>query len=148
IHWQQEQPDQQAILRAFGKWTMEVPRGRELGGIVRRAYQVARSDPSGPAYVMLPWAALMQQGGVALSRRLPPPRPAAPDPGGLADLARTLADASRPVIVTGRTGANPESVAALVELAELIGSPVIDHQDRLNFPPRHPLFAGSDFDGA
>jgi acetolactate synthase-1/2/3 large subunit len=148
IHWQQEQPDQQAILRAFGKWTMEVPRGRELGGIVRRAYQVARSDPSGPAYVMLPREALMERGGTALSRRLHPPRPAAPDPGGLAELARTLADASRPVIVTGRTGANPASVSALVELAELIGAPVIDHQDRLNFPPRHPLFAGSDFDGA
>ncbi|MGH3501469.1 MAG: thiamine pyrophosphate-binding protein, partial [Nocardioidaceae bacterium] len=54
IHWQQEQLDQQAVLRAFGKWTMEVPRGRELGGIVRRAFQVAQSDPSGPAYVMLP----------------------------------------------------------------------------------------------
>jgi acetolactate synthase-1/2/3 large subunit len=148
IHWQQEQPDQQAILRAFGKWTMEVPRGRELGGIVRRAYQVARSDPTGPAYVMLPREALMEPGGPGLSRRLHPPRPAAPDPTGLAEMARTLADARRPVIVTGRTGARPDAVAALVELAELIGSPVIDHQDRLNFPPRHPLFAGGELDGA
>lgn len=148
IHWQQEQADQQAILRAFGKWTMEVPRGRELGGIVRRAYQVARSDPSGPAYVMLPREALMEPGGAALARRLHPPRPAAPDPGGLAEMARTLADARRPVIVTGRTGAHPDAVAALVELAELIGSPVIDHQDRINFPPRHPLFAGSELNGA
>jgi len=148
IHWQQEQSDQQAILRAFGKWTMEVPRGRELGGIVRRAYQVARSDPAGPAYVMLPRESLMEPGGAELSRRLNPPRPAAPDPGGLADMARALAHARRPVVVTGRTGARPDAVAALVELAELIGSPVIDHQDRLNFPPRHPLFAGGEVDGA
>ncbi|HZB31972.1 MAG TPA: thiamine pyrophosphate-requiring protein [Streptosporangiaceae bacterium] len=148
IHWQQEQADQQAILRAFGKWSMEVPRGRELGGIVRRAYQVARSDPPGPAYVMLPRESLMEPGGAALSRRLRRPRPAAPDPGGLAEAARALADARRPVIITGRTGARPDAVAALVELAELIGSPVIDHQDRLNFPPRHPLFAGGEVDGA
>jgi acetolactate synthase-1/2/3 large subunit len=148
IHWQQEQPDQQAILRAFGKWTMEVPRGRELGRIVRRAYQVARSEPSGPAYVMLPREALMEPGGTGMSRRLLPPRPAAPDPAGLAELAATLADARRPVIVTGRTGARPEAVAALVRVADLIGAAVIDQQDRLNFPPRHPLFAGGERDGA
>jgi acetolactate synthase I/II/III large subunit len=148
IHWQQEQADQQAVLRAFGKWTMEVPRGRELGGIVRRAYQVVRSDPTGPAYVMLPREALMEPGGARPTRRLLPPRPAAPDPDGLAELAKTLADARRPVIITGRTGARPEAVPALVAVAELLGAPVIDHQDRLNFPPRHPLFAGGEVDGA
>ncbi|MGH3389542.1 MAG: thiamine pyrophosphate-requiring protein [Actinomadura sp.] len=148
IHWQQEQPDQQAVLRAYGKWSMEVPRGRELGGIVRRAYQVARSEPTGPAYVMLPREALMEPGGARPARRLLPPRPAAPDPAGLAELARTLADARRPVIVTGRTGARPDAVAALVAVADLIGAPVIDHQDRLNFPPRHPLFAAAEIDGA
>jgi acetolactate synthase-1/2/3 large subunit len=144
IHWQQEQLDQQAVLRAFGKWTMEVPRGRELAGIVRRAYQVARTDPTGPAYVMLPREALMEPGGQRPARRLPPPRPAAPDPDGLAEAARVLADARRPVIVTGRTGARPTAVASLVRLAELLGCPVIDHRDRLNFPPRHPLYAGDE----
>jgi acetolactate synthase-1/2/3 large subunit len=148
IHWQQEQADQQAVLRAFGKWSMEVPRGRELGTIVRRAYQVARSDPTGPAYVMLPREALMEPGGDRLARRLLPPRPPAPDPDGLAELAGTLADARRPVIVTGRTGARPDAVDSLVAVADLLGAAVIDHQDRLNFPPRHPLFAGSEVDGA
>jgi len=142
IHWQQEQLDQQAPLRAFGKWTMEVPRGRELGGIVRRAFQVARSDPAGPAYVMLPREALMEPAGTGPARRLLPPRPAAPDPGGLAEAALSLADAGHPVIVTGRTGARPPAVASLVQVAELLGCPVLDHRDRLNFPPRHPLYAG------
>jgi acetolactate synthase I/II/III large subunit len=142
IHWQQEQLDQQAVLRAFGKWTMEVPRGRELGGIVRRAYQVARSDPPGPAYVMLPREALMEPPAARAARRLRVPRPAAPDPDGLAEAARVLADARRPVIVTGRTGARPGAVASLVQVAELLGCPVVDHRDRLNFPPRHPLYAG------
>jgi acetolactate synthase-1/2/3 large subunit len=144
IHWQQEQPDQQALVRAFGKWTMEVPRGRDLGGIVRRAYQVAQTDPRGLAYVMLPREALMEQGGTALARRLAPPRPAAPDPAALADLAQCLAGARRPVIVTGRTGARPQAVTALVEVAGLLGAPVIDHRDRVSFPHRHPLYAGDE----
>ena len=142
IHWQQEQLDQQAVVRAFGKWTMEVPRGRDLGLIVRRAYQVARADPRGLAYVMLPREALMDPAGGGPARRLPPPAPAAADPATLAEMARCLADADRPVIVTSRTGARPAAVAALVEVAEILGCPVLDHRDRLSFPPGHPLYAG------
>ena len=144
IHWPQEQPDQQGVMRGFVKWTMEVPRGRELGTIVRRAYQVARSTPTGPAYVTLPREALMEPGSRAPAARLLTPRPAAPDPSGLADLAAILADARRPVIVTARTGANPAAVDALVKVAELLGAPVIDQKHRLNFPPRHRLYAGAD----
>jgi acetolactate synthase-1/2/3 large subunit len=141
IHWQQEQLDQQAVVRAFGKWTMEVPRGRDLGRIVRRAYQVAQADPRGLAYVMLPREALMEP-GAELARRLPPPRPAAADPAALAEVAQHLADADRPVIITSRTGARPAAVASLVEVADMVGCPVIDHRDRLSFPPGHPLYAG------
>ncbi len=142
IHWQQEQLDQQAIARAFGKWAMEVPRGRELGRIVRRAYQVAQTDPRGPGYVMLPREALMEPGGAGPTRRLPPPRRAAPDPSGLADLARCLADATHPVVITGRSGAQPGAVSSLVAIAELLGCPVLDQRDRVSFPARHPLYAG------
>ena len=142
IHWQQEQLDQQALARAFGKWFMEVPRGRELGPIVRRAFQVAQSDPRGPAYVTLPREALMEPGGTGLARRLSPPRRAAPDPAGLTDMAHALAEAHHPVIITNRTGARPEAVASLVEIAELLGAPVLDQRDRVNFPSRHPLYGG------
>jgi acetolactate synthase I/II/III large subunit len=141
IQWQQEQLDQQAVIRAFGKWTMEVPRGRDLGPIVRRAYQVTQTDPRGMAYVMLPREALMDPVSPELARRLPPPRPAAADPAALAEVAQTLADADRPVIVTSRTGTRPSAVAALVDVAEMLGCPVIDHRDRLSFPPGHPLYA-------
>lgn len=146
IHWQQEQADQQAPLRAFGKWTIEVPRGRDLDPLVRRAYQVARAAPSGPAYMMLPREALMEPGARRRSGALGVPRPAAPDPSGLADVARALADARRPVIVTARAGARPEAVPHLVRLAETIGAPVIDHRHRMNFPAGHPLYAGAGTD--
>jgi acetolactate synthase I/II/III large subunit len=146
IQWQQEQLDQQSVLRAFGKWTMEVPRGRDLGPIVRRAYQVAQTDPKGPAYVMLPREALMDSVSPGLARRLAPPRPAAADPAALTEMAQCLADADHPVIVTSRTGTRPSAVAGLVDVAELLGCPVVDHRDRLSFPPGHPLCAGGATD--
>jgi acetolactate synthase-1/2/3 large subunit len=143
IHWQQEQLDQPASMRAYAKWAMEVPRGRELGRIVRRAFHVAQSEPTGPCYLMLPREALMEPAGPAAAR-LTRPCPPAPDPRGLARLAQLLADAERPVVVTGRLGRRPESVAVLVRISELLGAPVLEDRDRLNFPGEHPLYAGRD----
>ena len=79
IHWQQDEPDQAAAMRAYGKWTMEVPRGRELGGLVRRAFQVARTAPGGLTYLMLPREALMDPPGEE-ARALTVPSPRLPIP--------------------------------------------------------------------
>jgi acetolactate synthase I/II/III large subunit len=141
IHWQQEQLDQAGVLRPFGKWNMEVPRGRELAPILRRAFQVVQSDPRGPAYVMLPREALMEPGAGELPARLRAPVPAGADHAALRDMAAILAEARRPVIVAGRTGAHLPSVAVLVRIAELLGAPVADQRDRVNFPTGHPLLA-------
>jgi acetolactate synthase-1/2/3 large subunit len=144
IHWQQEQLDQQAVMRAYGKWHMEVPRGRELAPIVRRAFQVAQSAPAGPAYVMLPREALMEPGIGSLPRRLSPAVPPGPDPSALERLAAILAAAGRVVIVTARTAADPESATVLARIAELLGAPVVDQGDRANLPGGHPLHSITD----
>lgn len=144
IHWQQEQLDQPAVMRNYAKWHMEVPRGRELAPIVRRAFQVAQSSPSGPAYVMLPREALMEPGGRALQRRLPPAVPPGPDPAALGRLAGILVAGQRVVIVTARTAADPAAATVLARIAEILGAPVIDQGDRANLPPGHPLHVTGD----
>ncbi len=142
IHWQQEQLDQPAIVRNYVKWYMEVPRGRELAPIVRRAFQVTQSGPTGPAYVLLPREALMEPGVASLPRRLTPAAPAGPEPHALERLATVVADAQRPVIVTSRTAANPANAPVLARIAELLGAPVLDQGDRANLPSGHPLHTG------
>ncbi|KAA8970155.1 thiamine pyrophosphate-requiring protein [Mycobacterium sp.] len=144
IHWLQEQLDQPAVMRAYGKWHMEVPRGRELAPIARRAFQVAQSAPSGPAYVMLPREALMEPGVRPLPRRLSPAVPPGPDPAALERLAAVLVAARRVVIVTARTAADPGNAAVLTRIAELLGAPVVDQGDRANLPGGHPLCLGID----
>ncbi|BCO85214.1 acetolactate synthase [Mycobacterium paraintracellulare] len=144
IHWQQEQLDQPAVVRNYAKWHMEVPRGRELAPIVRRAFQVAQSSPSGPAYVMLPREALMEPGSRALPRRLPPAIPPGPDPGALGRLAGILVAGQRVVIVACRTAAEPGAAVVLARIAELLGAPVIDQGDRANLPFGHPLHVVGD----
>ncbi len=144
IHWRQEQLDQPGVVRNYSKWHMEVPRGRELAPIVRRAFQVAQSSPTGPAYVMLPREALMEPGVGALPRRLPPAIPPGPDPGALGRLAGILVAGKRVVIVTSRTAADPETATVLGRIAELLGAPVIDQGDRVNLPLGHPLHVVGD----
>lgn len=144
IHWQQEQLDQPGVVRNYAKWHMEVPRGRELAPIVRRAFQVVQSCPTGPAYVMLPREALMEPGAGALPRRLQPAVPPGPDPGALGRLAGILVAGKRVVIVTARTAADPGTATVLGRIAELLGAPVIDQGDRANLPPGHPLHVVGD----
>lgn len=144
IHWQQEQLDQPAVVRNYVKWHMEVPRGRELAPIVRRAFQVTQSSPSGPAYVMLPRESLMEAGVGELPRRLSPALPPGPDPDGLERLAGVLAAAEEVVIVTSRTAAEPHNATVLARIAELLGAPVIDQGDRANLPLGHPLHLMGD----
>lgn len=141
IHWQQEQPDQPAVMRAYGKWNMEVPRGRELGSLVRRAFQVAGAAPAGLTYLMLPRETLMEPGGDPTRHQTLPKTPA-PDPEGLEELAKHLAAAERPVIIADRVGRRPESVDVLVEIAELLGAPVLEGRDSVNFPSDHALYGG------
>ncbi|OBI96244.1 thiamine pyrophosphate-requiring protein [Mycobacterium sp. 1465703.0] len=144
IHWQQEQLDQPGVVRNYVKWHMEVPRGRELAPIVRRAFQVAQSCASGPAYVMLPREALMEHGAGALPRRLAPAIPPGPDPGALGRLAGILVAGKRVVIVTSRTAADPATATVLARIAELLGAQVIDQGDRANLPLDHPLHVVGD----
>ncbi len=72
------------------------------------------------------------------------PSPATADAGALDALAKALAAAKRPVIVSEELGRDVAAVGSLVALAETLGAPVLDgwHADYVNFPRRHPLYAG------
>lgn len=145
IHWIQEQIDQAASVRGFCKWDYELRRNESIHHVVNRAFQVAASEPSGPVYLTLPRELLMEDvEGVRISpdRRGETPVTPAPDPDALEDMARHLAKARSPLIITGHSGRNPAAVAALGEVAELIGAPVVSSSNRMNLPTTHPMWAG------
>src|SRR6185503_19944766 len=72
------------------------------------------------------------------------PSPVAADAGAIEALARALGSASKPVIVVEELGSDVKAVQELVALAETLGAPVVDgwHADYVNFPRKHPLYAG------
>ena len=152
VHWHQDVPDQAGIVRSYVKMTGDLSSPDTLARQVARAFQVASSTPAGPVYLTVAREVLMQPltGGLELEsiRRFARPSPCAPDPVALAQAAQVLAHSERPVIITSRLGRQPAAVAELVRLAELIGAPVLDRRERVNFPSTHPLYVSDAAESA
>jgi acetolactate synthase-1/2/3 large subunit len=147
IHWIQEQPDQNGIVRTFTKWDYELRNLDSINWVVQKAFQVAATEPSGPVYLTLPRELLiqpMEELKVPPSGRHGMPIAPAADPASIATLADWLATAERPLIIAGSSGRYTETVAAMAELAELSGAPVMGAiGTRLNMPTHHPLNAST-----
>lgn len=145
IHWLQDVPDQRGIVRGYVKYENEIRSGRNAGEIVRRALQLAQSDPQGPVYLTVAREVLEEQipepGDDG--RGFPPLARAVPAGDDLAVLVRDLATAERPVVVTSYLGRNPAAVEELVALTRKIGIGVIESvPSAMNFPMDDPAWLG------
>jgi len=146
IQWLQEPRDQPAIVRQYTKMDHRMEHQDNPGLMVSRLLQVAMSEPKGPVYLATPReTALLPLSGKTefpTCDQLGVARPAAPDPGDARQIAKWLIEARNPCVYTSQSGRNPDSMAELVRLAELLAVPVVDNQQMqsLNFPTTHPLY--------
>jgi acetolactate synthase-1/2/3 large subunit len=99
-------------------------------------------------YLSIPPEASMQK--VAQARfptvdQLGIARAPAPDPEGAREIAARFVRAKHPFAVVSGSGRDPRTVAALVELCELLGIAVVHsaYKSYLSFPLDHPLSLGS-----
>ena len=126
------------------KWSFGVNTKAILPATIQRACRLAMAAPRGPVFLSLPMEFLFAQ----MNKDVPSERGAAPlataDPHGIEELAKMLAGAKSPVIVTEESGRTAQTVASLVEIAELLACPVIESRSTgyLNFPRNHPLHGG------
>jgi len=149
IHWGQESFDQASIVREFVKWDYELRNFDQLEAVMRRAFAVAMAEPRGPVYLSLPrevLAAPQREFGYSPKGLAAPVMAPAPSPAVLAAMARMIAEAKHPLVVTRMLGRNPAAVASLVALAESFALPVVEHPNpaHVNFPNNHPLHLGYD----
>ncbi len=146
VQWVQEPRDQGEIVRQYTKADHRLEHQDNPGLIISRLLQLAMSEPKGPVYLTVPreTAMLRFSGSTRFPTRdeLGIARPAWPDPSDARKAAQWLIEARNPCICTAKSGRNPESVEALVLLADLLALPVMDtyRADRMNFPATHPLF--------
>ena len=135
--------DINALVRDFTKWDDTPVSLEHFAQSFVRAYKIAMTPPHGPVAISLD--AGLQQAPIRQNRgRLSIPRyvPTAPpqgESGAVAEAARLLAGAERPVIVVDRAARTAGGMKLLVELADILQAPVIDQGGRMNFPNTHYL---------
>ena len=147
INWLQDVPDQGMIVRNYIKNEQIAYRAAAIPRTMQRAFQVAESDPAGPAYVTFPREALMEEtdlGGDISASRYPAVGAGSPNSEDVEQIADWILAAERPVIIVGYLGRNPEAVEALVELSDLAAIGVVEYRGRVNFPLRHRHHLGFD----
>jgi acetolactate synthase I/II/III large subunit len=140
--WAHSVQDAAAMVREYTKWDDQPISLQHFAESAIRAYKIAMTVPMAP--VLLVADSELQENPIPEGARLTIPKlsiPAPPvgDSGAVAETARMLAQAENPVIVLGRSARTQAGIDRAVELAEALQAPVIDMNDRMNFPTRHPL---------
>jgi thiamine pyrophosphate-dependent acetolactate synthase large subunit-like protein len=140
-HWLQDPHDQKAIVRQYCRYAGEIRSGLNVKQTVGRALQFASSAPKGPVYLaaarevlaeeIQPYSLDQEQWG--------PLGPGALPDDALHDIAKAIAEAERPLVLTGYSGRDRRVPDLLVALADLV--PGIRVQDTggsdMCFPSDH-----------
>ena len=146
IHWAQEHFDQGAMLREFVKWDYELKHPEQVGAALDRALAIATSEPQGPVYLTLPreiLAAPVADHAVGGRPLLTAASPPGADPEKLEEVARLLASAKQPLLITANAGRTAEAAASVTALAEQFAIPVVHYRPRyLALSTEHPMHAG------
>jgi benzoylformate decarboxylase len=133
------------VARPYVKWSTEAHRLEDLPRMVHRAVKTALAPPTGPVFLSLPVDVLNAVRDIELGAPTRVAPRIAGDRAAIAEAARLLARAERPLIVAGDAVAASDALAELAEVAELVGAPVITEgvASRCCFPFTHPLYAGA-----
>jgi thiamine pyrophosphate-dependent acetolactate synthase large subunit-like protein len=131
-------------MRNITKWAEPLTSGRSTPDVLRRAFFQLRNGRPGPVLIEVPadlWNEEVPDGWVYV------PSFAArsgPDPAAVAEAARVLAAAQRPVIYAGQGVHYARAWAELKDLAEAWNIPVTTSiEGKSAFPEDHPLSLGS-----
>ena len=131
------------MVRQFCKWSAEVTHPEQVAGAMRRAFNEAKTPPTGPVYVAFSANALDDEGEVEIAPSAEGYHRIAPDDRAVRDAARLLAGADNPALLVGDRVAASDAAADAARLAETLGAKVYATQfSQVNFPTSHSQFFG------
>src|SRR5580704_11162973 len=135
--------DSTILTRPWVKWAYEPARAQDIPAAFMRAIATAMQPPSGPVFLSLPlddWEKSCEGPAEvrSVSTRF------APDRDRLAEFAKTVSQASSPVLIYGASIARGNGWKEAVAFAEVLGAPVwaAPASERAPFPENHPLYCG------
>lgn len=138
-----EIPDQLAILRGLTKEAWRIESGADAGAILQAAFTGLVSGRPRPVGVEVPvniWRQQIEPSDLSLTVSTPGTPPL--DAGKIADAAKLLSNAKRPMIFVG--GGAQHASEAVTLLAETIGAPVVAFRNGHGIlSAHHPLSTSS-----
>ncbi|MFC3997249.1 acetolactate synthase [Nocardiopsis sediminis] len=133
--------DQPPLLAPITKRASTVHATEAIAAAVDDAFVLANHAHRGPVFLDVPMDRLYDQAQVGLDPRASADL-RAPDPGAVADVARLISEAERPLLVYGSDVWMDGAEQAALEVAEELGIPVVTNgQGRGVLPAGHPLLA-------
>ena len=135
--------DLAAMARPYAKWSTEITHAEQVPAVIRRAFQEARTVPTGPVFVAMSANAFDDEAEMEL---IPSARvdisPSA-DSRSIDDICGLIARAERPILIVGDRVAESDGTSVAVAVAEAGGMRVYGHgSTSVNFPAGHPLWQG------
>ena len=131
------------MTRQYTKWSHEIHHAADIPGAVRRAFNEAKTPPTGPAFLSFPWDTMDVQAEVDVIGSSQGHYRIRPDRDALEQASRLLAQAENPVIIIGDRIAQSGGVDQMVQVAERLGARVYAAAfSEVNFPTSHPLWSG------
>jgi acetolactate synthase-1/2/3 large subunit len=121
--------DQLEVFRAAVKWGGPILAWERIAEVTRMAFREMWNGRPGPVQLEIPGPVLYATGEAETAPVLPPERYRPPPPQAseaqLAEAAALLAQAERPLIVAGAGVERADASAALLAVAQRLGSPVV-----------------------
>lgn len=146
IHWIQDVHNQKQIVEGYTRYSGEIRTGKNIKQMVNRALQFASSDPAGPVYLCGAREVMEEELEPydLVQAHWNPVEPAALSEKAVTTISEALVGAQEPLIITGYSGRNHDSVAALVALADTVkGLRVLDTGGSdMCFPADHRAWLG------
>ena len=130
------------LARPFAKWSAEITHPGQVPSVIRRAFQEAKTSPTGPVFIGMSANAFDDVADVDIVASTDVAQNSSADPGVIEEICDLLVTADRPIMIIGDrvSGANQEAL----KLAETAGIPVYGHGSfEVNFPATHPLWQGN-----
>jgi len=133
-----------AIARPVVKYAARVEHPASLLRMFRRVLKEALTPPTGPVFLAVPQDILDAANEETVLPTSFPDSRTVPRPEAVAETARILAVANRPLILMGDGVACSRAQKALAKLAEALGAQVFGvNNSEVNFPQSHPLYGGN-----
>lgn len=136
--------DLSEMAAPFAKWSAEISHPEQVPSVMRRAFQEARTPPTGPVFVALSGNAMDDMADIAIEPSTAIHGEPRPESSAVDAAADALAGASSPLLIVGDRVHSSGAAGAAASLAETIGAPVYGHvTGHMPFPTDNPLWCGA-----